>query len=144
MKIFARVPLALVYLCFVDAIAVSNSVRAGSATWDFNPGSGDWNTAANWTPMTVPNGASDTANLALSNTTNVSISAKTKVNGIKFTSAASAYIITASPNLALTLSGTGITNDSGTTQTFVTQDVNGAANGGRIFFTNSATAGSST
>ena len=76
MKIFARLPLALVYFCFVAAIAVSNSVRAGSATWDFNPGSGDWNTAANWTPMTVPNGASDTANLALSNTTNVSISAK--------------------------------------------------------------------
>jgi hypothetical protein len=40
MKIFTRLPLPLVYLCFVAAIGVSNSVRAGSATWDLNPGSG--------------------------------------------------------------------------------------------------------
>src|SRR5438477_801097 len=91
---------------------------AGTALWDLNPGSGDWNTAANWTPATVPNGSTDTATFALSSTTNVSISANTEVNGIKFTSAASAYTITASPNLAITLSGTGITNNSGTTQTF--------------------------
>ena len=26
-----------------------------------NPSSGDWNTAANWTPTTVPNGPSDIA-----------------------------------------------------------------------------------
>ena len=57
MKTFAGLPLALVYLCFVAAIGVSNSVRAGSATWDLNPGSGDWNTATNWTPATVPNGS---------------------------------------------------------------------------------------
>jgi hypothetical protein len=59
MKIFARLPLALVYLCFVAAIGVSNSVRAGNATWDLDPGSGDWNTATNWTPTTVPNGSAD-------------------------------------------------------------------------------------
>jgi len=33
---------------------------------NLNPGSGDWNTAANWTPMTVPNGSADTATFALS------------------------------------------------------------------------------
>ena len=60
--------------------------HAGSATWDLNPGSGDWNTAANWTPMTVPNGPADIATFALSNTTSVSISANTEVNGITFTS----------------------------------------------------------
>src|SRR6266702_6821498 len=34
---------------------------AGSATWELNPGSGDWNTDANWTPATgYPNGSADT------------------------------------------------------------------------------------
>src|SRR5438477_655431 len=61
---------------------------AGSATWGLNPGSGDWNAAANWTPATVPNGSADTATFSLSNTTDVSISANTQVNGITFTPAA--------------------------------------------------------
>jgi len=46
---------------------------AGSAIWDHNPGSSDWNTATNWTPATVPNGPSDTAFFDLSNTTALSI-----------------------------------------------------------------------
>src|SRR5580765_477217 len=40
---------------------------AGSATWDLNPGSGDWNTATNWTPTTMPNSSADTATFAFSN-----------------------------------------------------------------------------
>jgi hypothetical protein len=52
-------------------------VYADSAQWDLNPISGDWNTADNWTPMTVPNGSADIATFALSNTTNVSISTNT-------------------------------------------------------------------
>ncbi len=76
--------------------------HAGSATWDLNPGSGTWNTAANWTPMTIPNGPADTATFALSNTTNVSISANTEVNGITFTAAATnPYTITASAAFTL-------------------------------------------
>jgi autotransporter-associated beta strand protein len=104
--------------------------QAGSATWDLNPGSGDWNTATNWTPATVPNGSADTATFARSNTTNAS--GGVTVNGITFTPAASAYTITAS----LTLSGAGITNNSEITQNFV-------ANGG-INFMNNASAGAST
>ena len=30
-------------------------VEAGSATWNLNPVSGDWNRYRNWTPNTVPN-----------------------------------------------------------------------------------------
>src|SRR5512132_3480871 len=94
---------------------------AVSAQWDLDPISGDWNTAANWTPMGVPNGPADTATFGLSNTTDVSISADTEVNGITFTAAATnPYTITANPALTLTISGTGITNNSGTTQKFVT------------------------
>ena len=110
--------------------------QAGSATWDLNPASGDWNTAANWTPMAVPNGSPDTATFALSNTTNVSISANTVVNGITFNSAATnAYGIIVSSGFTLTLSGSGITNNSGIAQNFVNNE-------GQISFTSNATAGS--
>ena len=115
---------------------------AGNATWDFNPGSGDWNTAANWTPATVPNGSADTATFAVSNTTAISISANTTVDGITFAPGASSFTITASPFFALTISGVGITNNSGTTQNFVaTRNFSFPQ---QIVFTNNATAGTST
>jgi autotransporter-associated beta strand protein len=122
--------------------------RAGSAQWDLNPGSGDWNTAANWTPMIVPNGSADTATFDLSNTTNISISTNTEVNSITFTSAATTpYTISLGTShvfpLQLNLSGAGIINNSGTMQNFVTV---GGATGfpSAIIFTHSATAGSLT
>ncbi len=125
---------ALIFLLSVIA-------QAGSATWDLNPGSGDWNTATNWTPVTVPNGSGDTATFALSNITSVSISANTEVNGTAFTSAATnSYTIMASPGLTLTFSGTGITNNSGITQHFVTA-VDASGDSGTIVFSNNATAG---
>ena len=115
---------------------------AGNATWDLNPGSGDWNTAANWTPATVPNGSADTATFAVSNTTAISISANTIVDGITFAPGASSFTITASPFFALTISGAGITNNSGTTQNFVaTRNFSFPE---QIVFTNNATAGTST
>ena len=136
------------FLQTILAVAISVLVpivaHAGSATWDLNPGSGTWNTAANWTPMIVPNGPADIATFALSNTTNVSISANTEVNAITFTPAATnPYTITASATWTLRITGTGITNNSGRTQHFITPV---GANGefGLIVFSNSATAGNST
>jgi len=108
---------------------------AGSAQWNLNPGSGDWNTADNWTPMTVPNGPADIATFALSNITNVSISANTEVNSIVFTPAASNPHTIYALGPTLTISGTGITNNSGVTQNFINYF-------GSIVFSNSATAGS--
>ena len=119
------------------------TTQAGSATWNLNPASGDWNTAANWTPATVPNGPADTAQFAVSNTTGISISSPTEVNGTQFNPGASAFTITAPPMLTFTISGVGITNNSGTTQNFVTT-VDGAGNHGSINFSNSATAGNAT
>jgi autotransporter-associated beta strand protein len=121
-----------------------SSAQAGSATWDLNPVSGDWNTAANWTPITVPNGSGQTATFALSNTTAVSISATTIVDGITFAPGASAFTITSSPSFfpILTLSGAGITNNSGRIQDFVTPAA--SQDFAQIVFSNSATAGSST
>ncbi len=88
-----------------------------SAQWHLDPISGDWNTAANWTPMGIPNGPADIATFGLSHTTDVSISADTEVNSIIFTPAA-------------------------TIQKFVT-GVDGTGNRGQIVFRNSATAGTS-
>ena len=110
-------------------------VYAGSAQWNLNPTSGDWNTAANWTSVTVPNGPADTATFGLSNTTDVSISASTEVNEIVFTAAATNPYFIDIHGDGLTLSGTGITNNSGIAQTL------GVDSGG-LQFLNSSTAGS--
>jgi autotransporter-associated beta strand protein len=127
--------------CFL-LFAVPSVTYAISAQWDLDPISGDWNTAANWTPDGVPNGPADIATFGLSNTTDVSISANTEVNSIIFTPAATnPYTITANPGLTLTLSGAGVINNSGTTQHFfVSGDRLG--NPGTVVFSNSATAGS--
>jgi autotransporter-associated beta strand protein len=139
--ILAAIRCALIF--FVPSVTY-----AVSAQWDLDPISGDWNTAANWTPMGVPNGPNDVATFGLSNTTAISISSQTTVNGITFVPGASSFTITATPNVffnTLTLDGVGITNNSGLTQNFViTIDVNGPFRVGGITFTSSATAGSLT
>jgi hypothetical protein len=115
---------------------VATAAFAGSATWKANPGSGTWNTAANWTPATIPNGTADTATLAFSNITRVFFAADTEVNGIVFNAAANPFtLINQAPTV--TISGKGITNNSGIVQNFTLGP-------GQIIFTNSATAGSLT
>lgn len=113
---------------------------ADSAQWKLNPGSGDWSTASNWTPATVPNGPLETAVFATSNQTAISLSDAIEVNGITFNRAASAFTIAVPGDfLPLTISGVGIINNSGRTQNFLLQ-----VNGSEIDFTNNATVGSST
>jgi hypothetical protein len=111
--------------------AAQRQSLAGSATWATNPTSGDWNTAANWTPKTVPNGTSDVATFGASNVTNV-INSDVIVNldSLVFNSSASQYTITATDNIAFY--GTGIVNGSGVMQSFVA---------GAFLFNNSSTAG---
>jgi hypothetical protein len=120
---------------------IPSASYAISAQWDLDPISGDWNTAANWTPDAVPNGPADTATFGLSNTTDVFLSANTEVDSITFTAAATnPYVITVNPGVTLTLSGTGITNNSGRPQTFrIGSD--DQAEVAQIHFTNSAHAG---
>src|SRR5260370_6293139 len=106
------VPAALLFL------VVQRKSVAGSATWPKTPASGDWNTAANWTPNTVPNGTSDVATFGISNVTDV-INRDVIVNldSLVFNSAAPQYTITAKDNIAFY--GTGIINGSGVMQSFV-------------------------
>ncbi len=114
---------------------------AGSATWNLNPISGDWNTAENWSPATVPNGSADTATFASSQITDVSISAAVEVDGIVFNEGADAFTINNQPGVALTISGAGISNNSGLLQNFA--NLANKRKGAKLYFTQEATAGDS-
>lgn len=133
----------VILLLPILAVCVGTNAHADSATWKLNPVSDDWNTAANWTPPTVPNGPSDTATFDASNPTSVSISAGTEVSAVTFTADASAFTVTSNPGQTFTISGTGITNSSGVVQNFVT-DVDDLEQHGVISFNGSAVAGNST
>jgi hypothetical protein len=127
---------ALPAILFIFTMEIS---QAGSATWNLNPTSGDWNTDANWTPASVPNGAFDIATFDISNMTAVALSANTTVNSVAFTADASTYAITVGSNHALIVSGTGISNNSGISQNFVA-----GGDPGTIEFFGAATAGAGT
>ncbi|MEO5754733.1 MAG: hypothetical protein ABIR38_08500, partial [Chthoniobacterales bacterium] len=110
------------------------SVLADSATWQANPGSNNWNTAASWTPATIPNGVSDAATFNVSNTTAISLTASILVDRIVFQPGASAFTITPAPGVSLTLGGAGVANNSGAMQNFVTAG-DTSFNSGKIVFT---------
>ncbi len=127
-------------------ILTPSATFAGSATWKTNPTSGDWNTAANWNPATVPNGSSDIASFSSSNRTDISLTASSVVDGLVFNAGASSFTITISPSGSTTspelqISGSGITNNSGAAQNFVSNGNQSGNTGSSIAFLGSATAG---
>jgi autotransporter-associated beta strand protein len=136
-------------------LAAQGPSLAGSATWSSNPTSGDWNTAANWIPQTVPNSTTDVATFGRSNVTDV-INSDVIVNldSLIFSSGSSQYTITAMDNIAFY--GTGIVNGSGVMQSFVAgvfifnnsatagDMVSFTTNGGDFFFNDTSSAGSGT
>ncbi len=121
--------------------------EAGSATWKSSSVSGDWNTAANWTPSTVPNGTSDIATFATSNTTAVSLSAAVAVDSVVFSPGANAFTITSggsSPSGFLSLTGAGVTNNSGVTQRFLASGSTSDGPFGVVILGGNASGGSNT
>src|SRR5262245_355891 len=111
-------------------------MRAQDATWLQNPGSGDYNTAANWSPASVPTG---TAFFGTSAITALSISAparNTTVGGWTFNAGASNYTFTVdNSGQVLVFTGAGIVINGGSatiTDNFALQ------------FLGSSTAGSAT
>jgi autotransporter-associated beta strand protein len=92
---------------------------AGSATWKPHSVSGDWNTATNWRPRTIPNGPSDIATFGVSDTTDLSLTAQIEVDSVVFNPGASAFTVTGTYPGRFTFSGAGITNNAGVTQSFV-------------------------
>jgi autotransporter-associated beta strand protein len=131
-------------LAIILSLALVIPAFAGSATWNLNPISNDWNTAANWTPPTVPNGRNDRATFDFSNTTDVALSASSQVDRIIFNPGATPYTITVGPtDMTLTISGRGIGNNSGIAQNFFTAN-DELSHRGIIAFTGTASAGNAT
>jgi autotransporter-associated beta strand protein len=140
-----RLALVLIPLFLLSEVT---GAFAGSATWNLNPTNGDWDTASNWTPATVPNGPNDTATFGVPNITGVSLDLceqNIEVNGMVFDAGASAFTVEnfCSFTQHLIISGVGVTNTSGITQSFAIEHITGEA-GKSILFTNSATAGNLT
>ena len=132
-------------LVLVLFLLLSDFGYAGSATWNLNPASGDWNTAANWTPATVPNDESDVATFGVSTVTDITPSDVITLREIVFEAGANAYSFTIDSDRTLELVGEGITNDSGVVQSFVVEASNtksGSSEG--LLFSGNATAGSMT
>jgi len=104
---------------------------AGSATWLLSPQDSAWENANNWTTGGPPNGPSDIATFAQSSQTDVNISTPEEVNSIVFTSDSASFNFIF---WGLTISGTGVTNNSGVLQSF--------QNWGGLVFKNTSTAAS--
>jgi autotransporter-associated beta strand protein len=129
---------AAIVMLLLSTASISS---AGSATWKANAANGEWFNANNWVQGTIPNAPGDTATFGSSNRTSIDIAFNVEVNGIVFNPGASAFTIATNPTVVpvITISGVGITNNSGIVQNFVVN--RGAA---QILFLNSATAGSLT
>jgi fibronectin-binding autotransporter adhesin len=119
-------------LATVAAVALLAALpaHAQDATWLLNPGSGNFNTAANWTPATVPTG---TAFFGTSNITSLSFSANTAVGGWAFNAGAPAYTFTVPSGPVLTFNGAGISGTAAGNPVII--------NNGSIVFLFSSTAG---
>jgi len=113
------------------AALLPGAALAQDATWLTNPGTGDFNTAANWNPAAVPTG---TAFFGTSTTTSLSFSANiiTVIGGWTFNPGASAYTFSTSNN-TVNFNGTGIVINGGSAS---------IANNGGLAFQNTSTAGS--
>jgi autotransporter-associated beta strand protein len=118
------------------ALLAALPARAQDATWLTAPGSSNFNTAANWTPATVPTG---TASFGASNTTSIAFQAftTTSVGTLQFNPGAPAYSFTTENGFSTSISitGTGIVNNSSNAPTFI------IGNQANIFFRNASSAG---
>lgn len=121
---------ALLLLLLAGTCLGATPAHAQNATWLATPGSGDFNTDANWTPATVPTGI---ATFGPSNTTTLGLSAGVAVSTMMFNGGAPAYTFNSFGNF-LELDGAGIVNVSSNVPT-----LNVTFSG--MLFSNSASAG---
>jgi autotransporter-associated beta strand protein len=106
-------------------------LAAQDATWN-STGTGNFNTAGNWTPNTVPTG---TAFFGTSSQNSVSFASSTTIGGWTFNPGASNYNLTIGSPVVLVFNGVGIVVNGGS--------VNITNNYG-LGFTNASTAGNAT
>jgi autotransporter-associated beta strand protein len=125
---WARTPLHAAVLA--TGLAIAGPAAAQDATWLANPGSGDFNTAANWTPAAVPTG---TASFGTSTTTSLSLSNGISLGGFTFNAGASAYSFI--NGYLLNFTGAGIVINGGSAT---------ITNNNALNFYNTSTAGNAT
>ncbi len=123
----------------VLAILTLQSAEAGSATWNLDPASNNWNIATNWTPATVPNGQSDVATFGVSSATHPFFFEPVELGEIVFNPGASVYTISFDHGRSLNFYGAGIVNNSGQIQTFSVTLFRGVT--AQILFRNDSSAG---
>jgi autotransporter-associated beta strand protein len=116
------------------ALLATTSAHAQDATWSTAPGSSDFNTAANWTPATVPTG---TAFFGASTITGLTFNtgAVNSLGGFTFNAGAPAYSFSLALASSLTFTGAGIVNNSSNAPSFFVPISS------LLAFTNSSTAG---
>src|ERR1043165_9417575 len=132
----ARRPAGLAAAMLATSFLVPVSAHAQDATWGAAPPTNNWNSAANWSPATVPTG---TASFAASNTTALTFSAAANIGTIQFNAGAPAYSFALTGqtlNIQGIGAGGGIVNNSANAPAFT------LAFGGAMNFNNAASAGS--
>lgn len=116
---------------------------AQAQTWTGTT-SGAWSTATNWNPATVPNSSGASVTFDTSSTTAVTLSQRTFLGSLTFTSnATSPYTISLQPSVFTAFFGAGVINNSGVTQYFEMTSA-GIGSSGVINFAGSSSAGSLT
>ena len=125
----------------------AGAAHGQDASWvGSGPAPADWNTAANWSPSTVPTGTA-TFTSSGTTTTQIETSAPSAINTLQFNAGAPAYSFSFSQ--VLTVTGVGFTGNSGVaTMTagslnFLNSSTAGGAtvSGGTVEFHNTSTAG---
>src|SRR5262245_10003610 len=133
----------IAFLLFTSSFILDS--YAGSATWNLSPTSSDWNTAANWTPATVPDGSSDVAIFDSSNTTTVTFSYDVTLNGIVFNSAASPFAFllggSGADTTTVTIGDGGVINDTRFIQSFFVAGANPGGHFGVFILSGSGSLG---
>ena len=126
----------LVATTAVAALLAATSAHAQDATWQINPGSGDFNTAGNWRPATVPTG---TASFGISTIPNLTfnLGAANSVNNFIFDNLAPVYSFSLAALSSLTFTGAGIFAAPNGVQITTSPLSN-------LVFTNNSTAGTAT
>jgi uncharacterized protein with beta-barrel porin domain len=116
------------------ALVAAMPAHAQDATWSPAPVNSDFNTAANWTPATVPTG---TAFFGASTITGLTFNTgtATSLGGFTFNAGAPAYSFSLAVASSLTFTGAGIVNNSSNAPSF------SLPSSSVLAFTNSSTAG---
>lgn len=120
---------------------VATSPLCAQSVWQSSSNK-NWETNGNWSVSGFPNSTSVIAEFGATSQPDLNVSSSLSVGRIHFTSAAPAYTFSLKSGADLILAGSGVVNDSASTQTFAVKAT--GSSDARIAFANSASAGNAT